>query len=59
MPECRACKANIVWLLTSTGKKMPVNAESAQPTDTLYDKDRHVAHWGTCTGAGQFRKEKE
>ena len=27
MTKCRSCGANIIWIITKTGRKMPCNAE--------------------------------
>ena len=54
--RCReqACRARIVWLTTSAGKNMPVDADTVEPDDTEYDPDRHVSHFKTCTTPNRF-----
>ena len=56
--KCRACQKEIVFLLTKTGKKMPVDAETVTQDDHQFDHTRHVSHFATCPAAKQFRKEK-
>lgn len=41
--KCRGCGAEIYWILTPVGKRMPV------------DPDR-TSHFATCPMAGKFRK---
>lgn len=53
---CASCKAEIVFLRTPANKKMPVNADTVQDTDDLYEHGRHVSHWSTCTHADRHRK---
>lgn len=55
---CRGCGAGIVWLTTKTGKAMPVNSASVLPTDTTFDRARHVSHFATCPAANRFRKAR-
>ena len=44
--ECRACRADIEWWETPSGKKIPMNHGTAIP------------HWSTCPNADDFRKPK-
>lgn len=55
--KCERCKADIVWLKTTKGAWMPVDAASVEAGDTIYDPKKHVAHWGTCPHAKEFRKK--
>jgi hypothetical protein len=41
--ECRSCRAEIFWILTAAGKRMPVNPDG-------------VSHFATCPNADQHRK---
>jgi hypothetical protein len=64
---CRACKAEIGWVVTAKGKRMPVDAVSLTAADREvlgrvgdslpYRHGEHVSHFGTCPNAKQFRKE--
>jgi hypothetical protein len=58
--RCRSCTKLIVWFKTAAGKRMPVNAESTQPTDRAdqLDLKRHVSHFATCTEADDWRKSR-
>lgn len=56
--RCKSCRAMIVWLKTSTGANMPVDADSVAPEDVEYEHGRHVSHFGTCPNAGQHRKPR-
>jgi hypothetical protein len=55
-PDYDGCGADIVWLVTSNGKNMPVNADTIQEGDNQFDHKRHVAHWATCPKAQSFRR---
>ena len=58
--HCRSCHTEIVWLRTSTGNLVPVNADTATEDDSLFDKTRHVAHFSTCPQSKQWsRKAKK
>jgi hypothetical protein len=51
------CRAQIIWLKTADGKNMPVDADSVEPKDDVYEHGRHISHWGTCKSAEQFRRK--
>lgn len=54
---CRSCGAAIVWLKTSTGKNMPVDAETVTEGDTQFEKDAgHISHFATCPNAASHRQ---
>jgi hypothetical protein len=42
---CRGCDAEIYWVTTKNGKKMPMNHDG-------------IPHWKTCPKAKDFRKPK-
>lgn len=44
---CPHCHAAIIYLRTHGGV-VPVNANSVQPGDSSFDKERHVSHNTTC-----------
>lgn len=52
----RDCNARIVWLKTSTGKNMPVDADTVEPDDEEFEPFRHISHFETCPGAQRFRR---
>jgi len=56
--ECRSpmCNGLIVFLQTESGKHMPVNASTVEPTDQLFDRTRHVAHYTSCIDPDRFRR---
>lgn len=54
--RCRACRARIIFLKTSSGKAMPVDADTVEASDDQFDHERHVSHFATCPDAPQFRR---
>lgn len=50
------CNARIIWLKTESGKNMPVDADSVEAEDEIYEHGRHISHWGTCKAPQPFRK---
>lgn len=54
--RCRAdsCRKPIIWLKTASGKNMPVDADTVEPGDELYDPARHVSHFKTCSAPNRF-----
>lgn len=70
--KCRACDADIVFLLTRKGKRNPVDLDSIpvpegkfrrewieilRDKDLLFDFDRHVSHFQTCPHSSKFQKK--
>lgn len=62
--KCSSCQADIIWIVTEMGKKMPVDAKIVlgfilvdEPgvTRGLTEKV-HVSHFATCPNADQHRK---
>ena len=49
LAECRSCGESIVWCITASGKKMPVN----EPTDDTPT----TSHFATCPEADKWRKK--
>jgi hypothetical protein len=46
---CRSCGAAVVWLTTTKGTRMIVNADTVWPGDQLFaPKLGHRAHWADC-----------
>jgi hypothetical protein len=56
--KCRSCGAEIVWLKTINGKNMPVDAETFEDGDELFEPKRHTSHFATCPDAEKFRRKK-
>lgn len=54
--RCRSCDERIIWLVTNTGKNMPVDADSI---DEQFDAKRHTSHFANCPDADKFRKPKQ
>ena len=67
---CKSCGARIMWAVTSTGKKMPVDARESsrgnltlerQPDGELLARyvspgaGTHTSHFATCPNADQHR----
>ena len=55
---CGSCKAEIIWMRTTTGRPMPVNVESANEGDEVYEHGRHVSHFATCPDHEKWRKPR-
>ena len=55
---CRSCGAEIVWLKTVNGKNMPVDAETFEPGDELFEPKRHTSHFSTCPEADKHRRPR-
>lgn len=53
---CRACGRPMIWLPTAAGKRQPCNAETVEPSDTMYVHGKHVSHFSDCPRAADFRK---
>lgn len=66
--RCRSCDARGVWMLTSEGKNILVEAESIDEADLEFDgatgkplfnqKAGHEAHFANCPDAAKWRKPK-
>lgn len=54
----KGCGARIIWLRTRRGRFMPIEPESVEPDDELYDHGRHVVHWASCPYADWFRSSR-
>ena len=67
LARCRSCNAAIVWLKTSTGKNMPVDADfMAQIADLEHDDAPEFSyadhadgvHWRSCPHAEEHRRPR-
>ena len=56
--RCRSCNARIIFLTTSRGRKMPVEADSVEPDDEEFDAGRHESHFARCKAADQHRRPR-
>lgn len=62
--QCRSCSAQILWVETSTGKKMPLDypgerrfvIESGNGM-LARQRETYVTHFATCPNAAQHRKD--
>ena len=62
MKNCRSCGREIVFMRTSAGKIIPVDADSVaeeETADAIFEYGRHISHFATCPDANKFRKPKE
>lgn len=70
-PRCRACNAEIEWVLTEGGKRMPLDVEPRDDGNLLIVSNHgstpvvryvtagdgnRVSHFATCPGANEFRR---
>ena len=57
--SCRGkdCDADVVWMATNSGKRVPVNPDNVEADDDRFRHGHHVAHFATCPNADQFRKQ--
>lgn len=57
--RCKACQARIVFLQSpNSDSKVPVDADTVEPQDEIYDASRHESHFRTCTDPNRFSKRK-
>ena len=54
--RCNSCRARIIFLETAAGKKMPVDADTVEPGDQVFDLERHESHFASCPNATQHRR---
>ena len=69
--NCRSCGADVEWVQTEAGKRMPVDAEPVANGNIVkvrgnlirylgkgevFTGDRWVSHFATCAQAGSWRK---
>lgn len=62
MSQCRSCGAEIMWVVTSKGKRMPIDFD--EDLKHLYvdkqlpefDDDCMVSHFATCPQSRKWRK---
>lgn len=56
--RCKSCRERIVWLKTVSGANMPVDADTVEAHDEIYEHGRHVSHFSTCPNSNQHRKPR-
>lgn len=57
--RCNSCRARIIFLATSTGKKMPVDADSVDPEELIFEPKKHESHFATCPNADSHRRPRQ
>lgn len=64
--RCRSCDASIVWMITNTGSRMPVDADSVDESELewfsgfpVFDPQEHQSHFATCPNANQHRRRTD
>lgn len=59
---CQACGAPIKWIVTKTGKKMPVDLKARRfyviTNGVPVMMSGHEPHWATCSDPNRFKKKK-
>ena len=48
--QCRSCGADVIWIITEAGKRMPVDAAPG------LIPGEHTSHFATCPQANDWRK---
>lgn len=56
--RCRSCRARIIWLATAAGRKMPVDADTVEPEDEVFEQGKHVSHFSTCPDGDKWRRPR-
>jgi hypothetical protein len=56
--RCKSCQARIIFLPTSGGTPMPVDADTVEHDDELFNAARHVSHFATCSDPAAHRKPR-
>jgi hypothetical protein len=54
---CRSCGAAVVWLLTTKGHWMIIDAATVSSADRVFDPPRHIAHWADCPQREHWRQK--
>lgn len=59
--RCTSCHAKVIWFKTAAGNKMPVDADTVEPTDNVEELDlaRHQSHFASCPNASKHRKPRK
>lgn len=64
--RCRSCDASIVWMITNTGSRMPVDADSVDESELewfngspVFDPQEHESDFATCPNANQHRRRTD
>ena len=55
--SCRSCSAPIIWLKTKNFKKIPVDYDSVEGMEMMFEPGKHVSHFATCPNASKHRRK--
>lgn len=55
---CKGCNAAILFMITASGKMIPVDYKYELEKVDQFNEKTMVSHFATCTKAGDFRKGK-
>lgn len=56
--NCRSCGKEIVFLRTEKDRRIPVNAETVEKGEYVFNKEKHISHFADCPEASKFRNKK-
>lgn len=57
--NCTSCSARIVFLENpSTGRTVPVDAETVEASDQAFDSSRHASHFRSCPNASKHSRKR-
>ena len=46
--SCNRCSGGIIWLRTNGGKRIPIDADTVEEFDHIYDPQKHRCHFQGC-----------
>ena len=56
--SCRSCSAPIIWMKTKNFKTIPVDYDSVEDLELMFEPGKHVSHFATCPNASNHRKRR-
>lgn len=66
--KCRGCGADIIWAVTESGKRMPIDPKSEKRLVLMgrdgnrgplaMARDTYMSHFATCPNAADFRRDE-
>ncbi len=62
--QCSSCGADILWAVTPTGNRMPLDPEPSKrvvlgrKTGQAHVMDTYVPHFSTCPDADEHRRKR-
>lgn len=57
LARCRSCGVLIVFLQSSKGSSVPVNADTVRADQFSFTPPDHVTHFATCPDAAAWRRK--